>query len=119
MTKIKRRECLATACVGVVGLSGCLDRIPLLASCKLQHEVSKEEPNGGYGGRVLAYSELSERGQTVFKKALESGAYVVSYDGDNAPPDFSYSDEATSYTVEYKGENYVLFTYTGSGCTVE
>jgi hypothetical protein len=119
MVDVKRRECLAAACVGVAGVSGCLDRIPLLSSCKLRHEVSEEEPNGGYGETTLAYSELSEKGQDVFEKALESGSYVISYDGDNAPPDFTYSDEATSYTVEYEGEDYVLFTYTDSGCTVE
>lgn len=119
MFDLKRREYLATTCVGIAALSGCLDRIPLLSSCKLHHEVSKEEPNGGYGGEPLAYSELSERGRTVFEKALESGSYVVSYDGDNAPPDFTYSDETTSYTIEYEGKDYVLFTYTSSGCTVE
>jgi len=119
MVRFSRRELLATSIVGITASSGCLDQVPWGSSCKLHHEVSKKETDGGYGGKPLSYSELSERGKTVFEKALEDGEYVTSYDGNNAPSDFSYSDEMTAYSIGYDGEKYVLLTYTGSGCEIE
>lgn len=119
MVKLKRREYLATTSLTIAAVSGCLDQVPFFSSCKLRHEVSKKEPDSGYGDVKLAYGELSERGQTVFRKALESDAYVIDYNGNNAPSDFSYSDETSTYLITYQGEEYVLFTYTSSGCTIK
>lgn len=115
---MNRRTFLGAVALGTTALAGCLE--PLLGtSCPLNHEVSKTESDSGYGETVLEYRELTERGKEVFKKALESGSYDVPYTGDNAPPDFSYSDEASSYTIVYQGEEYLLFTYTHQGCTIE
>lgn len=88
-------------------------------ACELHHEVGDGEEYGGYQGEELTFGTLSERGQHVFSKALETGNYSITYDGTNKPPDFSYSDQTTIYEVNYRGEQYVLTTYTDTGCVIE
>lgn len=89
------------------------------SSCELNHEVSARDETTGYSGETIPYENLSPEGQDAFDAALESGAHAIEYDGDNKPPDFSYSDEVTVYVVEYEGERYTLRTYTGEGCVIE
>lgn len=65
---------------------------------------------------VLAYENLSERGQTVFRRALngERRIYLVT-DESKTAPEFSYPTETFSvgdgiYVVRYEGETYGLVT---------
>lgn len=118
MVGLSRRRVLRACSVSVLALAGCTDgRVG--ESCELRHEVSGYEESRGYEGEKLTYDELSDRGKKFFEKALESGSHVVEYDGGNAPPDFAYSDEASTYAVSYEGERYTLFTYTSEGCVIE
>ena len=118
MADPSRRQFFRVGSVSVLALAGC-SAVPLGESCKLRHEVSEYEESSGYGGEQIDYGELSDRGKEVFRKALESGSHVVAYDGENDPPDFSYSDVATTYVIEYEGERYTLFTYTNAGCVID
>ena len=117
MTDPSRRRLLRVGCGSVLALAGCSAQ-PFGGSCTLRHEVSEYDERG-YEGENVTYDELSDRGKDVFETALESGSHVVEYDGENAPPDFSYSDEASSYVIEYEGERYTLLTYTSQGCVIE
>lgn len=87
--------------------------------CKLNHEVWEKDKYGGYQGKEVQFSELTEQGQKIFIKALDSDGYSLAYNGTNSPPDFEYSDETTTYEVIYEDNQYVLLTYTRSGCDVE
>lgn len=118
MAAPSRRRLLRAGSVSVLALAGCAD-VPIGESCELHHEVSEYEESRGYEGEKLAFSDLSDRGKRFFEKALESGSHVVAYDGTNAPPDFAYSDVASTYEIRYEGERYTLFTYTSEGCVVE
>ena len=87
--------------------------------CKLNHEVWEKGKYGGYHGEEVQLSELTEQGQEIFVKALDSGGYSFAYNGTNSPPDFVYSDETTTYEVIYEDNQYVLLTYTSTGCIVK
>ncbi len=69
---------------------------------------------------VLAYENLSTAGRTVFRKAVNSpaGRYTA-YGEENAAPEFRYSDEETTYYVEYESEYYLLRTLSGSSLGVD
>lgn len=88
-------------------------------SCELHHEVSTSNDTADYSGETIPYENLSPEGKEVFETAFESDAYNFTYDGDNKPPDFSYSDEVTTYVIEYEGEQYAFRTHTGEGCVIE
>lgn len=88
-------------------------------SCHLHHEVSTREDASDHSGETIPYENLSPQGQEVFEVTLDSGGHAFEYDGTNKPPDFSYSDEVTTYLVEYDGERYFFRTYTGEGCVIE
>jgi hypothetical protein len=118
MASTTRRRVLHASSVSLLALAGCTD-VPIGESCELRHEVSEYQESRGYEGEKITYDELSDRGKEFFEKALESGSHVVEYDGVNAPPDFAYSDAASTYVVSYEGERYTLFTYTSEGCVIE
>lgn len=107
-----------SALAGTAALAGCTGS-QSNSSCKLTHEVSSQSDTSDHSGETIPYENLSSAGKDVFEKALESGAYTFEYDGDNKPPDFSYSDETTIYVIEYEGERYAFRTYTGEGCVIE
>lgn len=83
---------------------------------ELGHEVWKKEKFGGYHGEEVQFGELSDQGQDVSSKASNQGGHSVVYNTTNKPPDFRYSDETTTYNVTCQDNQYVLLTYTSSGC---
>lgn len=100
-----------------VALAGCTGGRSNSA-CELTHEVSARDETGDHSGATIPYEDLSAEGKDVFEAALESGAHAIEYDGDNKPPDFSYSEEVTTYVIEYEGERYTLDTSTDEGCVI-
>lgn len=106
-------------CVGYTGYGAAPEQSETTNACKLSHEVWEEGKYGGYHGEEVEFSELSEQGQQIFKKTLESGGYVFPFNGTNNPPDFSYSDATSVYNVTYQSQQYVLLTSTGEGCVIE
>ncbi|UPV73160.1 hypothetical protein M0R89_11435 [Halorussus limi] len=113
--RVFRLTSAAVAGTSVAALAGC-SSLGLGRTCELHHEVL--DGDSSYGGTELAYAELSDRAKELFRKALKQDSYVVPYRGGNAPPEFSYSDEASAYIIDYEGTNYTLMTYTSQGCTV-
>lgn len=104
---------------GCTGYSAEPEQSASKKACELRHEVSEEERYGGYQGEGITFGNLSEQGQNVFLKALDQGHYSFTYNGTNNPPDFSYSDQTAIYEVSYHDEQYVLTTYTDTGCVIE
>lgn len=88
-------------------------------SCSLSHQIvgSGDELTPG-DGPVLRYENLSPEAKRVVSQAVESGGVSIPYDSLNRPPEFTYSDGATPYTIEYRGTTYRLFTSTNAGCPV-
>ena len=107
-----------SALAATVTLAGCTGGRSN-SSCELTHEVSARGETTDHSGETIRYENLSPEGKKVFETALDSGAYTIEYDGDNKPPDFSYSDEVTVYVIAYEGEQYTLRTHTGEGCVIQ
>ena len=111
LLRIGRTSAVAVALAGCTGSRSD-------SPCELHHEVSAQSDTSDHSGETIPYGDLSSAGKDAFETALESDAYTFEYDGNNKPPDFSYSDEVTVYVIEYEGERYTLRTYTGAGCVI-
>lgn len=116
------RRTVLSGCLGgfAAVLAGCTSGGSDASSspaCLLSHEALSSESYDASGPKNVSYGDLSKKGKDIFTTAVEEGGYSFEYNGSNAPADYSYSDEATAYRIDYRNVTYILLTYTGEGCT--
>lgn len=119
-----RRRLLAAGTAALTSLlAGCTAASPFGSDsgppCSLDHELVGDDRVTHIEDRY-AYDSLSDPARAVFEGALEADGtiYRVPDAEIDAPEEFRYADEVTRYEIAYRGERYVLETWTGEGCSV-
>lgn len=104
----------------MVASAGCnsLRGGPTTRSCRLSHETIPEAEYDPGEAKNITYDGLTRRGKEVFERTIRENGYTLRYNGSNAPSDFDYSDEATTYRIGYDDSTYFFIAYTGEGCTI-
>lgn len=85
-------------------------------SCPLVHDLTSVLTPVTPTGQSFSYAELSPEARRIFDRLLaQDGSVTVSES--HRPPEFAYTDERDPHVITYDGETYLLFAYTGPGCS--